>query len=547
LARTSAGNEALLTLDKLRRLLSGELDQQSAGNHVADFARQFAQQFDAGRAPQDVPMPDFEATVPAAFEALTEMKQANQVVRRLEQRRDATGPAGAAIDVAGPAGAATGEASVAGLRDFLRRSASGVAQALSLEVVTLMVENIARDPQLLEPIRELVRELESPLLLLSLVDPRFFTDKQHPARQLLHEITHRSMAFENVQSSGFAEFLAQVHASIVPLQAATIDNAEPFEQVLDDLRKTWQLAALQKDSAREAAVKALQHAEQRNLLAEKIACKIVAHPDAASVPVVAIEFLCGPWSQVVAQARIVGGADASAADKYQALISALLWSVHPELARKNLVKLTRLVPLLLNTVREGLDTIHYPAAKTSVFLDALMGLHQLAFRAAAKPVESAPPLQTPAQAPLAAGPAPLAAPLLHRVEEGNPWVGPEEAHASNFMEMPEAQMPSAVGVMDDSLVPPSSDTVQDALPLGAWVELLVNDKWVRTQLTWASPHGTLFLFTSIFGTAQSMTRRSLDRLLAGGNLRRVSQQTVVDGALDAVVQVAMRNSIDITL
>ena len=539
-ARSRAGNAALLTLDKLRRLLSGELDQQTTGKEdkrVADFARQFAQQFDADAAYTDAPPTDFDATVPAAFEALTEMKQANQVVARLEQRRQGATPV------------APQDQSVAGLREFLRRSATGVAQALSLEVVTLMVENIARDPQLLEPIRAVVRDLESPLLLLSLVDPRFFTDKQHPARQLLHEITHRSMAFKSVQSSGFAEFLKSVQDGVLPLQQATIDNAEPFERVLGALQVGWRSASQDRDRAREAAVKVLQHAEQRNMLAEKIACKIIAHPDADSVPRVVIEFLCGPWAQVVAQTRIVGGADASAADKYQALISAMLWSAHPELTRKNIAKLTRLVPLLLSTVREGLEMIHYPATKTSVFLEALMGLHQLAFRASSKPADVADPQAT---APTPTGSPPqmaMAQGHLHVVDDGNPWVAPEEAEASNFMEMPELALGEDGGSGNSAQTQNDRHgLVQgDDLPLGTWVELLINDQWVRTQLTWTSPHGTLFLFTSIFGTTQSMTRRSRDRLVSGGTLRVVSNQTVVEGALDAVAQMAMRNSIDITL
>jgi len=86
-----------------------------------------------------------------------------------------------------------------------------------------------------------------------------------------------------------------------------------------------------------------------------------------------------------------------------------------------------------------------------------------------------------------------------------------------------------------------------SLPVGAWVELLVNGVWVRTQLSWASPHGSLFLFTSAYGSTQSMTRRSRDKLLAAGSMRIVSDQTVVDGALDAVAQTAMLNSIDVKL
>jgi hypothetical protein len=85
------------------------------------------------------------------------------------------------------------------------------------------------------------------------------------------------------------------------------------------------------------------------------------------------------------------------------------------------------------------------------------------------------------------------------------------------------------------------------LPLGSWVELHTNGEWVRTQLTWASPHGTLFLFTSAAGSTQSMTRRTHDKLVAAGQLRVISAQPVVDGALDAVAQQAMKNSVDSTL
>jgi hypothetical protein len=89
--------------------------------------------------------------------------------------------------------------------------------------------------------------------------------------------------------------------------------------------------------------------------------------------------------------------------------------------------------------------------------------------------------------------------------------------------------------------PPPTDL---ELPLGSWVELIVNGVWIRTQLSWASPHGTLFLFTSTYGSTQSMTRRSRDKLLAAGTMRVLAGQPVVDGALDAVVQTAMRNSLD---
>lgn len=524
-----AADPALLTLDRLRKLLSGELDGQGKPHRVAAFAQQFAREFEgeallAPQAPQDG---GFAATVPAAFEALTEMKQVDRVVQRLEQRRSAP------VRVA--------EAGAVQLAcEAIRRSASGVAQALSLEVVNLMVDNIARDPRLLVPVQELVRSLEPALMRLALVDPRVFTDKTHAARGLVQEITHRSLAFATEQTTGFAGFYQEVRDAVAPLTEMAVQGPEPFEIVLAQLRGAWDASAKAQEASRAQAVQALQRAEQRNLLAEKIAREIDSHPDAAQVPEVVIAFLCGPWAQVVANARLQGGAGSSAADKYQALISAMLWSAHPELARTNITKLTRLVPLLISTLREGLDSIRYPATKTSVFLEALMGLHQHVFRTAAKP-SSAP----------AVGQAEASAHVnkMRPVEDGDPWVAPEEARDSNFIELPEVQeAPASEALAAAQPVPQAATALSGGvLPLGSWVELLTHGEWVRTQLTWASPHGTLFLFTSVYGTTQSMTRRTHDKLVLAGQLRLISGQPVVDGALDAVAQQAMRNSLDSTL
>jgi Protein of unknown function (DUF1631) len=531
--------DALLTLDKLRRLLSGELEPVQPATRVQAFAEQFAKDFEQAAFPALPPIADFEATVPAAFEALSEMKQTDHVIRRLEQRM---------VSSSGVTGA-VGDA-LAATRQALRQRAKGVAQALSLEVMALMVDNMARDSRLLPPVQALLRSLEPALLRLALVDPRFFTDKQHPARVVLQELTHRSLAYPSADASGFADFMNDVGAVVEPLSSLEVTSAEPFEHALFMLRDSWNQTARERELAREKAVAMLQRAEQRNLVAEKVAREITQHPDAAQVPVAVIDFLCGPWAQVVAHARLSGAQAASAAEKYHALISALLWSTHPGLARKNIAKLTRVVPRLISTLREGLESIQYPVIKTSAFLEVLMGLHQAIFQSVR---ESVLAQDHEAKADSASAPK-VPEVSLRDVESAEPWVAPEEAQASNFMELPE---------LADALTPATAPTMQsgdsraeqealdvpatDHLQVGSWVDLRVEDKWVRTQLTWASPHRSLFLFTSAYGTTQSMTRRSMEKLLAVGNLKVVSMQAVVDGALDAVAKQAMRNSIDTIL
>ncbi len=527
--------ETVLTLDRLRRLLVGELDQRPQLKGLDAFAAQFSREFELeGHDPINT---DFQSTVPAALEALQEMKQVDRLVERIDKRRHGT--------PVNTVGQALGQSARGAMRDQMRRAASGLGQALSLEVVSLMVENIARDARMLDPIKEVIKNLEPALLKLALVDPRFFSDKQHPARRLLEEITHRSLAFETPESQGLTEFLAPLQQTVGSLSEESIEDAGIFEQVLQQLIQVWDAGKRAKQQSLELAMQALQQAEKRSLVAEKVAKEIRAKSTAATVDSGVLDFLCGPWAQVVAHAQMANLSEAIDPGQYRELIVPLLWSAQPDLTRKDIAKLTRLVPKLLAKLREGLHLIDYPPVKTSVFFELLMNLQQQAFRPQT-------PLMVAAKTPVSING--LLPSLLH---DDDPWLAPEEAKASGFMELPEeiTQQPGLASVhaeLQEASV--SSESLIDmpvvlspevALPVGAWVELMVNGVWVRTQLSWASPHGTLFLFTSAYGSTQSMSKRSRDKLIATGTMRVVSGLPVVQGALDAVVQAAILNSLDV--
>jgi hypothetical protein len=52
------------------------------------------------------------------------------------------------------------------------------------------------------------------------------------------------------------------------------------------------------------------------------------------------------------------------------------------------------------------------------------------------------------------------------------------------------------------------------------------------------------MFTSIGGTAHSMSRRTMDKLRLNGHLHVVADRPVVDEALDQVAQAALKNTVD---
>jgi len=485
---------ALLNLKELKRLLSGEPDDAAAAASSHADGRQ---------------LPDFSMTVPAAFEALQDMKQVDQVMKRLRQRRAEGGVS--------------------------QDEARNPTQALGLEVVNLMVENIAKDPRLLPPVQQTVRDLEPALLRLALGDPRFFSDRKHPARRLLEQMTQRSLAWESVDAPGFAGFIEPLQQAVEVLLSTRVAGAEPFDFALKTLEEAWGDEQQRDRRYRQKAVRALLQAEQRNLLAERIAREMRNRPDMAGAPREIAVFVTGPWSQVMAHARLADESGGKDPGGYAALVADLVWSAQPRLVAGNTARLAKLAPALVEKLRHGLAIIDYPAPSTRRFLDYLAAAHR--------------------QAPLSASMTreELDATLGSDEDEGpGPWLAPTEAQHSGFVETNQATAPRALfqetqpGFGDTR---PNPTGMAPALPdaslePGAWVEMMLDGGWARYQVTWASPHGTLFMFSSAAGKPHSMTRRLLGKMLQGGTLRMISGQALVDGALDAVAQAALRNSLD---
>ena len=535
-ASTSAG-DPLLTLDRLRRLLLGEFNDAAApaethapaNDSQESFADRFAREFEdpeQGLPHIDPPATDFAMTVPAAFEALQEMNQVGQMMERLGTPRTPAAP-GADGD---PAAAQ-------------RAQVQGLGQALSMEVVALMVDNIARDTRLLWPVQQFIRALEPALMQLALSDPRFFSHKEHAARRLLQDITDRSQAFNSPEAPGFQSFMRSLMHIAGPLATATIESADDFEQVLQQLHAKW----AEKDQAlrqeRQRAIEALQHAEQRHLLAAQISRELWLLPSMGKVPDAISRFLLGPWAQVMAEARLSAKPGTTDPGRYQELVDALIWSVQPELTRANTGQLARLLPKLLPKLREGLASIDYPADRTEAVFELLMQLHQQAFTPGPRVAAPAPaatataaPMTLPAAEP--AQPTPL--------DDDDPWVAPSEARESGYIDIAQSPESECADTAPEA-TPSNAAPLQlpaSTITVGTWVNLQVAGQWERTQLSWIGSHGNLFLFTSASGRTQSMTLRLMDCLLQQGALQVLVEQAVVDNALNAVAKTAMQNSVE---
>ena len=195
--------------------------------------------------------------------------------------------------------------------------------------------------------------------------------------------------------------------------------------------------------------------------------------------------------------------------------------------RRNRARLVDIVPEILVKIRQGLNLISYPEERIPVFFDTLIGFHEQAFEGTRPATVASTDMSTsqPADAPVSASDSANA-----------PWTVENEVDASGYLHEPE----SPFATLEQTTGAPDLDTKPDwsiqNLATGSWVDLTINGSWVRAQLTWASPHKTLFMFISGAGLAHSMSLRTIDRLRSQGLIRLVSDGRVLDHALDAVAQ-----------
>ncbi|MBL0420012.1 DUF1631 family protein [Ramlibacter sp. AW1] len=485
--------KTLLTLERLRKLLAGDFERAA-------------------------PPGEFLHTVPASLALLQEMKQVDTLVQRLERER-ALAPPGAAD----PLGLETDSPD--------SPDAPRLGRQLGEQVVRLMFENLDQDTRLMPAYRQQLGALEPTVLALARRDSRFFSDREHAARRLLDRMTQRSLAFSSDADEGGPLFVAGVQGAVARLaERGAIVQGDDFGRELQALQADWDRHDAEARKRREEAARALMHAEQRNLLAQRLAAEFEPLLRVAGAPEFVGDFLRNAWPQALAEDTLRRGV-ASEEGALRAVAADLVWSVQPGPASGvRLQRLAYLVPGLLERLREGLRGIDYPPELAARFFERLGAIHASALqegRNAAARRASEQAQEAPSEFGASA------------FDDSGIWLASREAQESGYVG-PDRVPPAHTPPLQAAHGP---DDLGQLLPLGAWVELQVQGRWERVQLSWASPHQTLFMFTSPRGSAHSMSRRTLDRLRAAGRIRVVADRHLVDQALDEVARAALRNTL----
>jgi hypothetical protein len=255
----------------------------------------------------------------------------------------------------------------------------GQADTDAIDIVSMLFDFILDDPSLPDNIKAQIARLQIPLLKVAIIDKDFFTKKAHPARQLLNELAYAGGGQEEVdtEEDSVYQMVCYVVNSIL---AEFEENTEIFStlhaefvEFIEKERETNKLAG-----------EMLEHAKNR--VAKEIQRRVTNN----RVPPLVTAILVDAWKDVLTHLYLRDGEESTGWNTALQVADDLIWSVQPKLVVSERQRLIKIIPRVLNGLRDGLTLVQFDHEATTQLFSGLEDLHLASLRGGltAKPTDA---------------------------------------------------------------------------------------------------------------------------------------------------------------
>lgn len=252
-------------------------------------------------------------------------------------------------------------------------------EKVAVDIVDMLFGFVLDDPQVPRGIKASLLRAQMPILQLAMREPVFFSDWQHPARQLLNDVAPMARIFHE-RGGDTAIFETEFTAAL--------------DRVLDDLSPNGIAFAILNEQ-----LNSFVNGDPQSIggsdsdaweRAEAVARDFLERP----LPHLARDFLAGYWIDVLQKTAVLHPADSPQWLDTVAVIEDLAWSLAPKGDQDDRLQLIGLIPALLARLNRGLDLIDVARSDRRPFFDALIEVHALVLRAELTPPPAPPRHET---------------------------------------------------------------------------------------------------------------------------------------------------------
>lgn len=405
------------------------------------------------------------------------------------------------------------------------------------DMLSRLYDQILADPRLLPPLKALLARLQIAVVRLARADASLLRRQDHPTWALLNRVAAHGMAFERVDDPRLVDFLRFIETEAQFLVDTQVPTALLFQQVLTRVdayidqqarlsgeRNAVALAALEREHLR---------GDWRELLREQIDHQIADAPLGPRMH----RFMQTAWVEVIVAAMVRHGRDSREAQAAMEVVDAVLESlITPrDLADREALRMR--LPVLIERLLAGCDSIQLPEAKREPPLTELMAQHARLLRGlpAQDPAERRKAATPPAKAPTGAPPS--ADEIVKRLMEERDSQVPSHWLSADVDRGELPTVPVLLYSENDS--PDARAALQrwiDAVQIGRWYHMFIQGDWHTAQVAWIGEGRQFMLFVGRDADERlPLTRRALEALLANGLIAALDEDSVVQRAVDTLM------------
>lgn len=259
----------------------------------------------------------------------------------------------------------------------------------AIDVVGLLFDYLFKDASLPPRFRAILGGLQVPILKAALAEPSFFVEQNHPARRLIDELAGAAIGTDDDQA--YSQALEEVAKSIVnTICAEFVLDTSVLERACDILKAftdDWKRrSALAIRRPVRAALTDEWHDGARSRVRALIRDKLAG----VDVPSDVRGFIGTVWSEYMTLLRQARGINSNDyLDAVRTLVD-LLWSIAVKEHKGQKVRLSKMIPPLVQSLRAGGSAVRTTQQKMERFLKALYDLHITAIKPAGTRIPSVP-------------------------------------------------------------------------------------------------------------------------------------------------------------
>lgn len=245
-----------------------------------------------------------------------------------------------------------------------------------VDLVTLIFDTVADDRNLPLAIQVLLSRLQLPVLKLALVDRHFFTDRRHPARQLVNAIARAGRGWDGHDQESQDALLEQMRTIVDGLAVDARPGSDAFADALQRLQECVERAEQRATKIeRRTSEKAVADAR---LAAARDAVHAVMQQelDDHDVPVAVLEFFNIDWARVLQLRHLRKGPDSPEWRDAVDMLEALPRSLAPVADATARDALERGLPALYQRLDAALEDTQGNTVESRARLDTIRELHR---------------------------------------------------------------------------------------------------------------------------------------------------------------------------